>query len=80
MAKLLDCKTMSEYIRVVPTGINTGNVREKMFFKEPTADAKDRVIQGRQIQRWAVNWDSPAAKYKYCNPNYVPEDVLGIGR
>jgi hypothetical protein len=80
MAKLLVCKTMGEYIKVVPTGINTGNVREKMFFKEATADAKERVIQGRQIQRWAVHWDSPAAKYKYCNPNYVPKDVLGVGR
>ena len=80
MSKLLACKTMSEYIKVIPTGINTGNVRDKMFFKEQTPEAKDRVIQGRQIQRWAVYWDSPAAKYKYCNPNYVPKDVLGTGR
>ena len=80
MAKLLACKTMGEFIKVVPTGINTGNVRDKMFFKEPNADAQDRVIQGRQIQRWAVDWNSPAAKYKYCNPNYVPKDVLGTGR
>jgi adenine-specific DNA-methyltransferase len=80
MSKLLSCKTMGEYIKVIPTGINTGNVRDKMFFKEATPEAQDRVIQGRQILRWAVYWDSPAAKYKYCNPNYVPKDELGTGR
>lgn len=38
------------------------------------------MIQGRQIERWSVWWDSPSAKFKYCDPNYEPKDSYGIGR
>jgi adenine-specific DNA-methyltransferase len=80
VAKLLNGKQLSDYLNVVDTGIHSGNVREKIFSLEPTAKISERLIQGRQIRRWAVNWDSPNAKFKYCNPNYVPSDEFGIGR
>ena len=80
VAKMLSFKTIGEYVRVIDTGIDSGNVREKMFFKEKSPIAKDKLLQGRQIQRWAINWDSPNAKFKYCNPNYEPQDSFGIGR
>lgn len=80
VSKMLGHKQIGDYVRVIDTGIDSGNVREKMFFKEKNPLAKDKLLQGRQIQRWAINWDSPNAKFKYCNPNYEPQDSFGIGR
>jgi len=62
------------------TGIDSGNVREKLFSKGKTDAFSERIIQGRQISDWIVNWDAPNAKFRYCNPKYVPQDSLGIGR
>jgi hypothetical protein len=38
------------------------------------------MIQGRQITNWITRWDWPNAKFRYCNPRYVPTSSLGIGR
>ena len=51
-----------------------------MFFKEAKPNVEKKLLQGRQIERWAIWWDSPSAKYKYCDPTYVPKDNLGTGR
>jgi hypothetical protein len=80
MAKLSKHTKLESFLKVDPSGINSGNVRPKMFFLEKNTEATERLIQGRQVQRWAVYWDSPSAKYKYCNPNYVPQDNFGTGR
>ena len=40
----------------------------------------ERLIQGRQIGKWAVHWNSPSAKFMYCNPRYIPSNSLGSGR
>lgn len=80
MLKLNSNPKLVDFLKVDPSGINTGNVRPKMFFLEKNSEATERLIQGRQLQKWAVYWDSPAAKYKYCNPNYVPQDIFGTGR
>ena len=80
VSKLLVNDKLSKYLKVIDTGIDSGNVREKMFFKEFHKSHPDKIIQGRQIEHWAVWWDSPSAKYKYCDPNYVAKDSLGIGR
>jgi hypothetical protein len=50
------------------------------FSKEKSNEFSERIIQGRQIANWIVNWESPNAKFLYCNPKYVPQDSLGIGR
>lgn len=80
VAKLLDGVRVGEFLRIIDTGIDSGNVRERIFSLNAKANIKHRMIQGRQIKRWAINWDSPNAKFRYCDPNYVPKDQLGIGR
>lgn len=80
ITKLLKGKRIGDYLRVVDCGIHSGNVREKIFSLVETPTANQRMIQGKQIVRWAVNWDSPGAKFKYCNPEYVPSNEFGIGR
>jgi hypothetical protein len=80
VAKLLQGRQLSDYLRIIDTGIHSGNVREKIFSLQKKGRIKERLIQGRQIKRWAVNWDSANAKFKYCDPFYEPEDMAGIGR
>lgn len=80
VAKLLANEKVRDYLKVIDTGIDTGNVREKMFSFSPSPEFKSKLLQGRQIEKWAIWWDSPKAKYKYCNPDYVPQNEFGIGR
>jgi hypothetical protein len=80
VARLLQLPPLKSVAKVIDAGIHTGNVREKILSKVKTSDATERIIQGRQISKWAVDWDSPSAKYKYCNPNYVPLNTPGMGR
>ncbi len=78
--KILQKEKINKYLRIIDTGIDSGNVREKIFFREFNPKFPGKLIQGRQIEKWVVWWDSPSAKYKYCDPNYVPKDLFGIGR
>jgi type I restriction-modification system DNA methylase subunit len=71
---------IGDFMIFLDTGIHSGNVREKIFSKEKSKEFSERLIQGRQISHWIVRWDSPAAKFMYCNPNYVPADSFGTGR
>lgn len=80
VSKLLTGTKFKDYLKIIDGGIHTGNVRDKIFSLNETKDAKDRLLQGKQIQRWNVWWDAPAAKYKYLNSKYQAQDVLGIGR
>ena len=80
ITKLLSSRKIGEYLRVIDCGIHSGNVREKIFSPNETPTTNKRMIQGKQIVRWAVNWDSPNAKFKFCNPEYVPSSEFGIGR
>jgi adenine-specific DNA-methyltransferase len=80
IAKLLEHRSLGEFVRVIDTGIHSGNVRDKIFSLTKTRTINKRLIQGKQVVRWAVFWDSPNAKFKYCDPEYVPQDVSGIGR
>jgi type I restriction-modification system DNA methylase subunit len=77
---LLANEHIGEHLEFLDTGIHSGNVREKLFSKVPSKSFSERLIQGRQIGKWAVDWDSPNAKFKYCNPKYIPQDSLGSGR
>jgi len=80
VSRLLGSKELKDFLSVIDTGIDSANVRPKMFFKEENEHAKKKLLQGKQIERWAIWWDSPSAKYKYCDPTYVPKDVMGTGR
>ena len=80
VSRLLSFGEVKDYLSVIDTGIHSGNVRSKLFFPEKSEGITKKLLQGRQIQRWAIWWNSPAAKYKYCDPTYVASDSLGIGR
>ena len=79
-SRLLTLDQVSSYLSIIDTGIDSGNVRSKLFFAEKSEGISKRLLQGRQIQRWAIWWNSPVAKFKYCDPTYIPSDNLGIGR
>jgi len=80
LARLLTADKLGKYLRVIDTGIHSGNVRPKIFFKDAKPGITKKLLQGKQIERWAIWWDSPSAKFKYCDPTYVPQDNLGTGR
>ena len=79
LVRLLPFKKVKDFCRVLDTGIDSGNVRQKIFFAE-NAPNRERLLQGRQIQRYGLYWDSPKAKYKFCDVNYQPLPIPGIGR
>ena len=79
MRLLLIGQKVDHYYNILDTGIDSGNVRSKLFFSN-VAEGRERLLQGRQIDRYVLYWDSPKAKYKYCDINYEPRPCLGIGR
>lgn len=79
LMRLLSFKKVKEVCCILNTGIHSGNVRSKIFFAENAPNRK-RLLQGKQIQRYGLYWDSPKAKYKFCDVNYQPLPIPGIGR
>ena len=77
--RLMTFDNMEKFCRVLDTGIHSGNVRNKIFFKE-NSRKRHRLLQGRQIQRFALQWNSPTANYKFCEVGYEPLPIPGIGR
>ncbi|GAB6391497.1 MAG: Eco57I restriction-modification methylase domain-containing protein [Treponematales bacterium] len=71
---------MSDICTVLDTGIHSGNCRDKVFFHDKTKNGLHKMLQGKQISRYSFDWNSPKAKYKYCNIDYIPQDIPGIGR
>ena len=72
-------RTVEEFLQVLDIGIHSGNVREKIFFYKKPPDG-EKLLQGRQINRYLLWWDNPKANYLYCNPNYECKPIKGIGR
>ena len=77
--KLFALENVEEYCEVLDTGIHSGNVRSKIFFSEDNGSGH-RLLQGKQIQRYSIQWDSSKAKYMFCDVNYEPLPIPGIGR
>ncbi len=77
--RLLTFDAIEKFCRILDTGISSGNVRKKLFFKEDNG-GRHRLLQGRQIQRFSVQWDSPKAQYRFCEIDYEPLPIPGIGR
>ena len=77
--KLFALDNVGKYCIVLDTGIHSGNVRSKIFFEENNG-SRHHLLQGKQIQRYSIQWDSPKAKYKFCDVNYEPLPIPGIGR
>ena len=78
--KLLSNGKMRNICSVLDTGIHTGNCRSKLLFLKREKSNLEKVLQGKQISRYAFDWDSPRAKYKYCDIRYIPKKEKGIGR
>ena len=79
VSRLFTFENVRKYCLVLDTGIDSGNVRSKIFFEENNG-SRHRLLQGKQIQRYSIQWDSPKAKYKFCDVNYEPLPIPGIGR
>jgi len=79
-ARLAGDKKVKDYLSILDTGIHSGNVRSRVFFSDNITGTLDKLIQGKQIDRWGVYWDAPKAKYKYVDIHYVPKTGKGIGR
>ncbi len=77
--RLFALENVEKYCNVLDTGIHSGNVRTKIFFQENNG-RRHRLLQGKQIQRYTIQWDSPKAKYLFCDIDYVPLPIPGIGR
>ena len=54
--RLLALDKVGKYCEVLDTGIDSGNVRSKIFFSEDNG-CRHRLLQGRQIQKYSVQWD-----------------------
>ena len=72
-------ENVQKYCNVLDTGIHSGNVRAKIFFKEDNG-RRHRLLQGKQIQKYSIWWNSPKAKYMFCDVDYKPLPIPGIGR
>ena len=70
---------VDHYLQVLDTGIHSGNVRSKLFFTEKR-EGLHRLLQGKQIGRYALQWHNPKAKFLYCDINYKVKPIKGIGR
>jgi hypothetical protein len=64
------------------TGIHSGNVRHKLFYRAlPTGQVLPRLLQGTQMVRYGVWWDSPDARYRYVDVEFRPDPKqMGMGR
>ena len=79
LVRLMNYAKVKEVCTVLDAGIHTGNVRDRIFFKHRRSGL-DRLLQGRQIDRYSLQWDSPRAQYMFCDIKYEPRPVPGIGR
>ena len=81
LLRLLEYEKLSDYCRILDTGIDSGNVRYKLFYKENHDNINlSRIIQGKQIGKYFIDWESPQANYKFCDINYQPLPIFGRGR
>ncbi|MCL2743410.1 MAG: Eco57I restriction-modification methylase domain-containing protein, partial [Planctomycetaceae bacterium] len=78
--KLLSFGKMKDICSILDTGIHTGNCRSKLLFREHEKSNLNKILQGKQISRYAFDWNSPQAKFKYCDIHYEPANEYGIGR
>jgi type I restriction-modification system DNA methylase subunit len=78
--KINNFKKINDYLLIMDTGIHSGNVRDKLFFYENSSGKLQKLIQGRQISKYRLLWDTPKAKYRFVNLNYKPLDDYGSGR
>ncbi len=71
--------TLSKSLLILDTGIHSGNARRKIFFAEHES-GRHRLLQGRQINSYVLQWNSDKAKYRWCDIAYQSKPIKGIGR
>lgn len=79
MMRLLNFRRIDTVCDVLDTGIHSGNVRSKIFFKDDNG-FRHRLLQGRQVFRYSLNWNNQNAQYFFCDVNYQCLPIPGIGR
>lgn len=77
---LLQNQPLENFASVHDAGIHSGNIRTKIFSLFHTSSINQKLLQGVQIERWAINWDNPAARFKYTRLDYQKQEIPGIGR
>lgn len=65
-------RRLSDFLRIVDAGIHSRNCRDKLFFARRERPGLKRLLQGRQIEPFAVRWDSPKARYRWVDIAYRP--------
>lgn len=73
---------LGEVAPALDTGIHSGNVRERLFYRDPVPDRPlHRLLQGTQVVRYGVWWDNPEARYRYVDLGYrIDPERKGTGR
>lgn len=73
---------LGEVAPALDTGIHSGNVRERLFYRDPVPDRPlHRLLQGTQVVRYGVWWDNPEARYRYVDLGYRADPSRkGTGR
>ena len=79
LVRMMSYGKVKEICTVLDAGIHSGNVRDRIFFKH-RRHGLERLLQGRQIDRYSLQWDSARAQYKFVDIKYEPRPVPGIGR
>ena len=74
-----DCR-LDQLVNILDTGIDSGNVRYRIFSKESNLNTPYRLLQGKHINRYKIQWHEINQGYKYCNIDYQCQPVKGIGR
>ncbi len=76
-----DLVPLASVIDIKDVGIHTRNCRHRLFHAERKHDGMQRLLQGKQIERYRVWWDRPSARHRWVDVTYEPRPgVKGVGR
>jgi hypothetical protein len=65
--------TLANIARIADVGIHSRNCRHNLFFATREKPGLQRLLQGRQIQPYAILWNSPKARYRWVDTRYAPK-------
>lgn len=76
-----DLVPLASVIDIRDVGIHTRNCRHRLFHAERKHPGMERLLQGKQIERYRVWWDRPSARHRWVDVTYRPKPgVKGVGR
>ncbi|MCZ6683903.1 MAG: N-6 DNA methylase [Planctomycetota bacterium] len=59
-------------VRIADAGIHSRNCRHRLFFPTRNKPGLQRLVQGRQIEAFALRWNAPSAQYRWVDIHYRP--------